>query len=552
VAAFTVRGPGTLHLEAPDGLAGTTTLLDGNGDERTRALALRPGGRESLAVGRGFHMLRITASRPGRVRVLGEARLAVRPEPVAGAGDEIELAPAWSWQALALAGPEGPPVEIALAGRGEAALRLVARLPLGTSPLAAPEAALAWRFVDGRGTVLQQGRLPVAGTPALEDRLDGPASFVSVPTAAFLWAPRGAEKLLLVAARPVAVSLSSPALDSPVAPADQLGIDHQLVMRYRDSTAFEGVRPINLPELRRLDRVVRFAGAMRLEPRPEPRAVSEEATSLAPEHGGAQFVLLAPLPEVNAGHQDGVSFTVRPGREETVTVARPRGASAQARVAATVYYEIERVRGRGAVTVSLDGQVVRRASVLGKRGQLVLPTVAVGRHKLRVELPSEGRVFVDQPVAGAAAFRRSRVFPVRGRTTVVHLPKPAAARSLGVVLYADGPGRGPVALEAVVDGGVRARRTAGLSNDYTRLVRRIPLDFERLEGARYLNRARGAVWASEPVFIPLGDDLRAGGHRIALRTLGFGGQPMARFFSYGRPLTSRISQHVELRAEDAE
>jgi len=174
----------------------------------------------------------------------------------------------------------------------------------------------------------------------------------------------------------------------------------------------------------------------------------------------------------------------------------------------------------------------------------------VGRHRLRVELPAGGRASIDQPVVGAAPFRRSRVFTLPRGSAVVELPKGGAARSLGVVLYADGPEPPGAVLEAVVDGGRRVRRSGGASRDYTRLRRRVPLSFQRMEGARYLNRAQQGVWASEPVFIPLGDDLRAGGHRIALRAVGLGGTPLARFFSYGGPVASRISQHLELRAED--
>jgi hypothetical protein len=76
----------------------------------------------------------------------------------------------------------------------------------------------------------------------------------------------------------------------------------------------------------------------------------------------------------------------------------------------------------------------------------------------------------------------------------------------------------------------------------------VPLELSRLEGARYLNRAQDELWASQPVFIPLGDDLARGPHRIALRTHGLTA-PVARFFSYGAPVGSRISQHLELRAE---
>src|SRR5206468_2561419 len=109
-------------------------------------------------------------------------------------------------------------------------------------------------------------------------------------------------------------------------------------------------------------------------------------------------------------------------------------------------------------------------------------------------------------------------------------------------VYADGPPRGPVALEAIVDAGKRPRPRSGQSQSFTRLRRTIPLGFARLEGARYLNRAQGPVWASAPVFVPLGDDLPRGSHLVALRLRGLDAHPMARFFSYGGPVASRINQ----------
>ena len=430
------------------------------------SLDLVAGARTSLAVGRGLATLRITARRPARVRVLaGSARMAIAGEQAAaGASGEVELDPAWSWQALALAGPDGPPVEVLAEGRGEAPFRINARLPLGAGGAGRP-GLLGWRFVDGRGGLLVSGQVPVAAAIAPEDRLDGAAGpLVSGPTTFFLWPPRGAHRLLLTADRAVALSLGSPALESPVAPADALGIAKSLVLRHDpgEHAAFLALRPLNLAELRRADRVARFAGAARLELLPPPRP-PPAASGLDPVGNGGQFVMLAPAPvpaPSSRAAQPGatsLSFALRPGHDETVLVPRPRGASGGARVPATLLYDLSRVNGRGALTVTLDGRAVRRASLQGARGRLLLPPLPTGRHTLRVDLPAEGRLFLDQPVLGGAPYRRSRVFSLRAGTAAVRVPKGATARSLGVIVYADGPPRGPAALEAIVDAGKRPR-----------------------------------------------------------------------------------------------
>jgi hypothetical protein len=180
----------------------------------------------------------------------------------------------------------------------------------------------------------------------------------------------------------------------------------------------------------------------------------------------------------------------------------------------------------------------------------------VGKHRLRIELPgavAAGRFFVDQPVAGGTAFRKTQVSVLPDGRARVPLAKAGAARALGVVVYLDhAPARGEAAeLEVTIDGNQRPRRRAGgWSRFYTRLQRRTPLRFQRTSSAIYLNRAGGGeVWASDPVFFRLGDDLPAGSHLVALRTRGLGARPSARFFSYGGPALSRINQHIEMRAE---
>jgi hypothetical protein len=198
--------------------------------------------------------------------------------------------------------------------------------------------------------------------------------------------------------------------------------------------------------------------------------------------------------------------------------------------------------------VTLDGQVVRRASLLSRRGQVVLPPLPVGRHRLRVELAASARVFLDQPVAAAAGFRRSQIYVLPAGRGLVDVPKPRQARALGMVLYLDRPPRRRAVLDVVVDRG-RRRAAGAMSTVYTRLRRQEPLEFQRAPGAMYLNRSGAGIWASQPVFIPLGDDLTAGVHRVSIRARGLGARPMARFFSYGAPPVNRINQHIEMSVD---
>jgi hypothetical protein len=314
------------------------------------------------------------------------------------------------------------------------------------------------------------------------------------------------------------------------------------------------VHPFNLADLQRAGRLTRLAGALRLERESPPAPPAAPAVSLAPRRDGGRFVVLLPMTRGAPARRLGHLWALRAQHDETVVVPRPPGTRGAARVPATLLYELARPSGRLPLAVRLDGQVIRRASLLGVRGQVVLPPLAVGRHRLRVELPASGRLFLDQPVTAAPAFRRSQVYLLPGGATSVAVAKTRAPRALGLVMYIEGPpprGRAPM-LDVIVDGGRRrlsssARRRA--STAFTRLRRRQALVFQPVPGAVYLNRKAAPIWASRPIFVPLGDDLTPGTHQVSLHARGLGARPMARFFSHGGPPVNRINQHVEMNMD---
>jgi hypothetical protein len=220
-----VKGPGTLELHAPLApLAGRISVRGLDGAEKTRPFSLPVEGRVSLAVGAGLQTVRVTSESAGSLRVIASAPgLAASPEQLRPAqppdGQEVELRPAWSRQLLAQTQLGGPPVEYAMVGRGEAALRVSARVRLDT-PGKTP-ARLRWSFVDARGQRLAPGAFDLDATPAPEDRLEtaaGPAP-VSQPVALYLWPPAGAERLRFESDRPALLSVASPGYPlDPAAP----------------------------------------------------------------------------------------------------------------------------------------------------------------------------------------------------------------------------------------------------------------------------------------------------------------------------------------------
>jgi hypothetical protein len=583
VLAVTLEGPGTVTLRAgEDDLKGRATLLYASGVERSVALMLRSHEDVSLALANGLCTLRIDGDAPARVALaVSSPAMIVRGSPPPPAADavvtpvagrrfesnqtEADAGPTWSWQSLARAEPGAGPVAFQAAGRRQAAFRVTAWVPLGDRPGPTPaEPILRWRFVDGRGRPLAEGKAAVDATSAPEDHLEGGAEppaggrLVSQPTTFYLWPPRAAQRLLIDADRPVDVAAASPGFDADPVTDDQettLGpVADGLVVRHAPPPrqVFFPVRPINAVELQRAGRIDRLAGALRLErlpPRDKPKG---PATSLGPHRDGGRFVALLPATEGGAPAHPGQLWTVRPQRDEVISVPRPRGTAGAARVPATLLYEIGRAGGRQPLLVRLDGDIVRRASLLGARGQIALPPLPVGKHRLRIEIGVAARLFLDQPVAGAAGFRRSQLYLLPAGAANVAVSKSRSPRALGVVMYLDRPAslRRPV-LDVLVDRGVRRRGSGAASGAYTRLRRRVSLDFRRAPGAIFLNRSAPAIWASRPVFIPLGDDLSVGTHQVSIHARGLGARPMARFFSYGGPPVNRINQHIEINVDVA-
>jgi hypothetical protein len=149
-------------------------------------------------------------------------------------------------------------------------------------------------------------------------------------------------------------------------------------------------------------------------------------------------------------------------------------------------------------------------------------------------------------------FRRSQIYVFPPGGAKVAVAKARSSRAQGAVIYLEAAPRSgrDGTLDVVVDRGVRqGQGQLGASGAYTRLRRVVPLEFERVPGAVALNRRSHAIWASRPIFVPLGDDLRAGTHLVALRPRGLGARPLVRFFSYGGPPVNRINQHIEMSAE---
>lgn len=550
--AYTVRGPGTLHLVAAEGpLRGRARTLGPDGTSSEVPLALGPGERASLPIGRGPTTVRVSADGEGLVQAVGEATMALDPARARGLpGGEVELEPVWSVETVALALPD-PAAHLAfdLAGRGGAEVRISAR------PLVSPGAGetafrLGWRILDGRGAALASGAVPLVAPPAPEDRIDSdPDRLLAQPAYAWVWPRAGGERLELWTDRPAALGASSPGFptDPWVGPAP--GLADGILERFRreERPAWFRVRPADEGALWAAGRMLRVRSALRLEERPEPPEPPEVAESLEPLGGPPRFLLLAPVgdPEDPDARAPGNWWPIPANADTPVALAAPPGSPAEARVRPSLIHAGDAALAGREMLVSVDGRVAARVPVFSPRGQVALPYVPAGRHRVRIDPGAPTRLFLDVPVAGSPLHRAYATFELQeGAPLRVRLAKGVAPRSLGVMLYFDGRPSAESRLVARIDGGARAGRPGTASLGWTRLEREAPVRAAAAPGAFYLNRTAGPTWASEPVFVPLHDDLRAGVHEIAISVRNAGARAFARFFSYGASAPAERVTHV--------
>ncbi len=550
VAAFTVRGPGTLHLVAGESpLEGEARALAADGTSSTFPLHLGAGERSSIPVGSGLATVRVSSTGQTFVQAVGDPRMAVDLSRTrALSTGEAQVDPIWSVETAMLALPEpAPPLIYDLGGRGGAELRLSARAIVDASGGETPF-HLRWRMLDGRGIAVASGEIPGASAAAPEDRIDSePQRVPAQPFYAYVWPPRSAARLEISADRPVALGVSSPGFAPDPFVGPRPGLDDTVVQRFHreDRPAWFRVRPVGEPALWATQRILQLRSAMRIEKAPEPPAPPPEAESFAPAGGPPRLLLVAPAAKDVDPRDRGCWWPIRAGVEAAVVLEPPAGSPADARVQPSLLYAGDAALAGREAQVTVDGRPAPRVAIFSPRGQVALPFLAPGSHRVKVDPGAPARLFLDRPVPGAPLHRAYGVYEIEpGVPLRVRLAKGTGPRSLGMTIYFDGRPSPQARVAARIDGGLRSARPGSASLGWTRLERVAPARANQAEGAFYLNRSSGPVWASQPIFIPLHDDLSPGVHEIAVTLRSGGTRAFARFFGYGAAGPAERVRHM--------
>ncbi len=550
VASFTVRGPGTLHLVARDSpLEGEARVLAADGTSSTSPLVLAAGERASIPVAPGLATVRVSAVRASAVQAVGDLRMGIDPSRTrALPGGEAEIEPVWSVETAMLALPEpAQPLVYDLGGRGGAELRLSARAIVDPSGGETPF-RLRWRMLDRQGIAVASGEIPGASVPAPEDRIDSePLRVPAQPFYAYLWPPRSAERLEISADRPVALGVSSPGFAPDPFVGPRPGFDDTVVQRFQreERPSWFRVRPVGEPELWATQRILQLRSAVRIENAPESPPPPMEAESFAPVGGPPRLLLVAPAAEDADARDRGCWWPIRAGVETAVVLEPPAGSAADARVQPSLLYAGDAALAGREAQVTVDGRPAARLAIFSPRGQVALPFLAPGSHRVKVDPGAPARLFLDRPVPGTPLHRAYGVYEMEpGAPLRIRLAKGPGPRSLGVTIYFDGRPSPQARVAARIDGGLRSARPGSASLGWTRLERVAPVRGGPSEGAFYLNRTSGPVWASQPIFVPLHDDLAPGVHEVALTVENARTRAFARFFGYGAAGPAERVRHM--------
>lgn len=493
--AFTVRGPGVLRLRSAEPLEQRATLRLESGAERATAVSLAAGEHFDLAIPDGLASLSLAAAPASLTASVSLASMALSDDEVWPRADGgLALAPSMLRASAArLAPPPAAPVRFRLAGRGERELQLAFRGE-GAGPR-----RVSWRLRDGQGRVLGEGAQPLARGVEAGAAAPGGAALQQATTRV-LWPPAAAAVLELACDGPAWVTAASPAFEpAPPEPPRPMRLRHAR----QAHPAWLAVEPDEPAQLLREGRW----GSLRLpvELEPAPAAAPARAVRLVPRGDPLALELLQPSAK-------GSVFPLRAAVDEALQV---RGATAAETHAGLTLYWLRQPRAEAAeLTARVDGAKVLETPLYASRGRLSLPPVAVGAHRLQVDVSQPARLLVDQPVAAgaAAALRRLEAFELPAGESLT-VPTGAGPTSVGVVLYFEKPPPDGAALELAVLGG---RPAAPFTALRTRRTRALPLQTHRAD-AVCLTRDCPTLAESAPLAVQLGDDLGAGPHRLKLR-----------------------------------
>jgi len=393
-------------------------------------------------------------------------------------------------------------------------LRLDLRVFVAAAATALPEqGALAYSWLDAAGEVIRSGSFALATLPSRYDRLAeaGLDQLLAEPNSLYFDLPPAVKQLRLVASVPLLASAYTRPADllrelrvpeiEPVAGAEE-----------ERQPAWFALRPLGHELMQRAGRSLLLMLQRRppTEERPEVRAGHYLWEDFHPEGAWRGRYLLTRREPQAPRRLEALAATYLPLSLKGEVRLNLVSALDQPSLSPELLWQRS-----SAAPVSLgllvDDALYWSGEVAGARGQLSLPPLPAGRHRLRLEGEGEGHYYLSQAEGDGPAYlkRLANRFDREGLAFVVE--KNHGSEVLSARLYIPRNDRGASRVRVTVEG--PSRIATGPLPEWSFLARRYELYPAPEETVPVLQTAE-KVDGGRSFFIPLGSDLPAGRYRL--------------------------------------
>ncbi len=166
--------------------------------------------------------------------------------------------------------------------------------------------------------------------------------------------------------------------------------------------------------------------------------------------------------------------------------------------------------------VLIDGAQQQHGAITGRQGEVALPSLSAGAHRIRINSQPETRWYMSHILSGAPSHvkRLAYRFDASGLSFIYERPK-VTEETLSMRWHAPYGGRQTTRIHVHFALSPTSRRTP--SPHWTFNERRYILDPSPGPPIPVLNTAAARVAPGQPFFLPIGHDVPAGRYRIRMR-----------------------------------
>ncbi len=502
------------------------TGLSSMGDIRIRWFGLRPHARRSFRwpLGRGIQDPHFDANLPGgTVEIQSPVPLVVRAFLMTGE-ETREITP----EPLIIEGfLLGPSMPVSFPIHHIRTRRTPFRADFRFLPVHPIPITVRYAVENGKGEVIETGRMEVAGEISPYDRIAGETADmrVSEPVSRYFSLPPTADTLRFTADHPVLVTAYNRPpgqIKTTRAPEDYFKIE--FTERIRQPSWFS-LHPEGYDRLLVTGRVLHLTIQPRPpEDRPLLAAGRYEWEDFHPEGDWRARYLLTPRDKDQAVRPEALDVLYRVLPVGETAALRFAGVPGMKRLRPRLIYE-KKTDGPAVLTLHLDGTPHFTTRIAGKRGEISLPPVGAGLHRVRMDAEPDGlRLYINHVVdfagrsGGATYLKRLANYLGPEGLRFVYPKEDGGKRLLSLRLYVPQGKKDPSVLRVRVKG--KRSGTMGPFPEWSLLDRRFVLRPNPEKKVPVLGTEDRYVDGGRLFFLGLGEDLSPGAYPLKIEPTG--------------------------------